>query len=397
MLRESDLVRALRRKKPQALPAVVEAASTKAPFPRRLSKPQQKRGPLPHTGLKNLGNTCFMNATLQCLFGCAEFCSGFIERQYPLSSNSPAQGKIAMSFAELLTDIAQDKAIVSPSNLRKALTKISPQFRGNGQHDSQELLRCLLDGLAEDLKRPPPPSPISLPREENTEIVEEAHCEAWRAYINANASPVSDHFAGLLRSTVECCKCGFKSIRYDPYLDLSLPLPEQTKSNIRSPLSAKLQKGSTSCTLEKCLEQFTATEDLTEKITCEKCKKPQKSKKSLTLQTWPRILVLHVKRFSYTETRREKLDTLVTFPTEGLDLSPFASEDRRSAPAVYDLFATTDHLGASGAAGHYVAHRKDPSGWRTFDDATHAPTTAERLQGGAAYVLWYRRRDPPKT
>ena len=93
--------------------------------------------------------------------------------------------------------------------------------------------------------------------------------------------------------------------------------------------------------------------------------------------------------------------TQVTFPTEGLDLSPFASEDRRSIPAVYDLFATTDHLGASGAAGHYVAHRKDPSGWRTFDDTTHAPTTPERLQGGAAYVLWYRRRDgnasPPKT
>ena len=89
----------------------------------------------------------------------------------------------------------------------------------------------------------------------------------------------------------------------------------------------------------------------------------------------------------------------VTFPTGGLDLSPFASEDRRSAPAVYDLFATTDHLGASGAAGHYVAHRKDPSGsgWRTFDDTTHSPTTPERLQGGAAYVLWYRRRDPPKT
>ena len=92
----------------------------------------------------------------------------------------------------------------------------------------------------------------------------------------------------------------------------------------------------------------------------------------------------------------------VTFPTEGLDLSPFASEDRRSVPAVYDLFATTDHLGASGAAGHYVAHRKDTSGWRTFDDTTHAPTAAERLQGGAAYVLWYRRRDgggapPAKT
>ena len=195
----------------------------------------------------------------------------------------PARGEISSprqncdGLAELLGDIAQDKPIVSPSNLRKSLTKIAPQFRGNGQHDSQELLRCLLDGLAEDLKRPPPPSPVTLPRQENTEIVEEAHCEAWRAYINANASPVSDHFAGLLRSTVECCSCHCKSVRYDPYLDLSLPLPPPP-SNVRSPLSAKLQKGSTSCTLEECLQRFTAVEDLTEKITCERCKKPRKSK-----------------------------------------------------------------------------------------------------------------------
>ena len=73
---------------------------------------------------------------------------------------------------------------------------------------------------------------------------------------------------------------------------------------MRSPLSAKLQKGSTSCTLEECLQRFTAVEDLTEKITCERCKKPRKSKKSLTLQTWPRILVLHVKRFCSTGVER---------------------------------------------------------------------------------------------
>ena len=181
-----------------------------------------------------------MNATLQCLFGCGVLC-GFVERQYPLAAKSPAQGKIAMSLcAELLSDIAQDKSIVSPSNLRKSLTKIAPQFRGNGQHDSQELLRCLLDGLAEDLKRPPPPSPVTLPRQENTEIVEEAHCEAWRAYINANGSPVSDHFAGLLRSTVECCCC-HRSVRYDPYLDLSLPIAAAF-INVRSPYPQNCRK-----------------------------------------------------------------------------------------------------------------------------------------------------------
>ena len=152
--------------------------------------------------------------------------------------------------------------------------------------------------------------------------MEEAHCEAWRAYINANASPVSDNFAGLLRSTVECCKCHHRRYGTTPYLDLSLPLTPPP-SNVRSRSPPSSRKGSTSCTLEECLEQFTATEDLTEKITCEKCKKPQKSQKSLW--HWncvcsmahpgaPReALLVHGKNKTFSE----KLDTLGHVPDGG--------------------------------------------------------------------------------
>ena len=192
-----------------------------------------------------------------------------------------------MSFAELLGDIAQDKTIVSPSNLRKSLTKIAPQFRGNGQHDSQELLRCLLDGLAEDPEAAAAAVTCHVTTAGEYGDRGGGALRGVAGLYKCECLSVSDHFAGLLRSTVECCSCHCKSVRYDPYLDLSLPLPPPP-SNVRSPLSAKLQKGSTSCTLEECLQRFTAVEDLTEKITCERCKKPRKSKKSLTLQAWHR-------------------------------------------------------------------------------------------------------------
>ena len=78
----------------------------------------------------------------------------------------------------------------------------------------------------------------------------------------------------------------------------------------------------------------------------------------------------------------------VTFPTEGLDLSPFASEDGGVfPPSTTRARDDGSSSAASGnAAGHYVAHRKDPSGWRTFDDTTHAPSRPTSMRAKAAAI-----------
>lgn len=45
--------------------------------------------------------------------------------------------------------------------------------------------------------------------------------------------------------------------------------------------------------------------------------------KKLDLWTLPEVLIVHLKRFSFSRTRRTKLDNPVTFPLHGLDLSPY--------------------------------------------------------------------------
>ena len=60
--------------------------------------------------------------------------------------------------------------------------------------------------------------------------------------------------------------------------------------------------------------------------TCDKCKKRRKCVKRLTIHRWPPILVLHIKRFSYTAVSRDKINTTVRFPVRGLDLTPYVSD-----------------------------------------------------------------------
>ncbi len=71
--------------------------------------------------------------------------------QNPMSS----QGKLAHAFASLVTMIYREEngVVLSPTAFKDVLNAFAPQFRGADQHDSQEFLAFLLDGLHEDLNQ----------------------------------------------------------------------------------------------------------------------------------------------------------------------------------------------------------------------------------------------------
>ena len=52
----------------------------------------------------------------------------------------------------------------------------------------------------------------------------------------------------------------------------------------------------------------------------------------------PSILIIHLKRFEFTEKKRGKINDFVDFPLNDLDLTPYVSKLQREKP-IYDLFA----------------------------------------------------------
>lgn len=112
--------------------------------------------------------------------------------------------------------------------------------------------------------------------------------------------------------------------------------------------------------LDDCLDEFGKEEILSELDTwyCPRCKEHRRASKKFELWKTPDILVMHLKRFSSSGYRRDKLDVLVDFPIENLDLTSRVIERENGKQEVYDLFAVDDHWGGLGG-GHYTAFAKN--------------------------------------
>lgn len=112
--------------------------------------------------------------------------------------------------------------------------------------------------------------------------------------------------------------------------------------------------------LDDCLDEFGKEEILSEMDMwyCPRCKEHRRASKKFELWKTPDILVMHLKRFSSSAIRRDKLDVMVTFPLTGLDLTSRVVEKEDGKQEIYDLFAVDDHWGGLGG-GHYTAFAKN--------------------------------------
>ncbi|GLG93575.1 Ubiquitin carboxyl-terminal hydrolase 32 [Gryllus bimaculatus] len=155
------------------------------------------------------------------------------------------------------------------------------------------------------------------------------------------------------------------------------------------------QKRSHKVQLKDCLELFTMCEKLgaDDAWYCPDCKQHQRATKKFDLWKLPKILIIHLKRFSYSRFRRDKIDSLVEFPLRDLDMSKYIINDKHP-PAKYNLIGICNHYGGMGG-GHYTAYalNKIDKQWYCFDDHNVSPKTPENVVTNSAYVLFYIRSD----
>lgn len=183
-------------------------------------------------GLRNLGNTCFMNSALQCLSNCEPLRAFFLGGAYTSDVNKGnplgTGGALVEEFAALLRTMwtAPAHRVVDPMAFKYCLGRFEGRFLGYHQQDSQEFLSALLDRVHEDLNRIRQKPYVELPDRNGRSDALVAQ-EAWAGHLARNDSRVVDLFHGQLRSTVTCPECRHVSVTFDPFMFLTLPLPNK--------------------------------------------------------------------------------------------------------------------------------------------------------------------------
>lgn len=341
------------------------------------------------TGLLNMRNTCYMNATLQAVRHNTELSAFFLENkqdQWIQRKPSSAKVELVRGYADLLRSLwaGSRPAYVRPEGFLQCMHPAAreagfDQFTVPMQHDSHEFLTFLLDqlheGMAEEVNieitRPPPVT-------ERDKAIQSA-LEAWKRLFGKAYSPLTEMIYGLMRVSLTCQSCKTCTNSWETFNCLKLPISKQNDLS-----------GGQAPTLNSMF-QDELKEEMIEGYACETCS-PTRTTVARKCSIWrlPRMICLVLKRFT---PDGRKIHTNIQFSAqEPIVFRPYFSSDspEPSQTQAYECFATVDHHGVAGG-GHYTAQAKSPltEKWHVFDDETATPISEPHF-GESTYILFFK-------
>ncbi|EDR24562.1 ubiquitin carboxyl-terminal hydrolase, putative [Entamoeba dispar SAW760] len=323
-------------------------------------------------GIHNLGNTCYMNAVIQCIAHTQQFLEYALEYQLKVYTNenntkSSLIENVTESLIKTIQALYTHKESIYPQYFFTTFGILNQQFADKKQKDAAEFLLLLLDVMDNDLRGTSITQPPAI-------IHNELYYKDYIEYIRNNKSIITQMTTGMVVSKFCCEICGTSSIHSEPFSLLQLPIMKNLsflkKVNLENYFELKELKY---ITIYDCLIGY-----LYSFQTCVKCNHTQIPNRNFVVT--PPILIIQILRFEQQSNNTQKDQTTVFFPLNDFVIGI----------AKYQLYATIDHIGSINQ-GHFTANCKINDLWYRFDDETVKPLNKIDIVSDKSYILFYER------
>ena len=330
-------------------------------------------------GLKNLGNTCYMNTCLQNLIHSEYFIQNLFKYKSLISFDVNSDTPISKEFFKICEKYISlnDYDSYSPSYFKSEFGDKHRNFSGYGQQDTQEFCRILLEDMNKELNT----VKVKIPYKElDTKNKSKIQCdkEFDDFFRKRENSFIMDVFYGQIINIFQCkyrdknnynAYCNQETYSFEKIMDLPLLLPKKMGS----------------LNIDDLLDNYFEKMDIEFETKCEKCGRKSRHEKQMKFSHPPNILILSLQRID----RGGKNEVEVNFPNE-LDLNKYIDNEIYKDNTKYTLYGIGNHSGSINF-GHYYAYIKlNDKNWYEYNDS-HVSSYSSTISKRSAYILFYKK------
>ena len=340
-------------------------------------------------GLNNIGATCYMNSTLQCLSNTKPLTEYFLKKYKKSKKNI-----MVNEYYDLLLNLwnrEKNNSAYSPNSFKEVLSKENPLFAGIAANDSKDLINFLIERFHQELNEVKPNKTnnnniINVQDQTNEQYMLNIFLEEFKEKYN---SAISNMFYGLMETKSQCLGCNVLKYNFQVYSFLEFPLQQVNQycyNNGRRPLFNN-DGTNPDVDLYECFEYFNKIDLMNgdNQMYCNFCNKLFDSYYSTTIYSLPINLIINLNRG-----RGAIYECKVNFP-EQLNLFNFVT--LKNGITVYELYSVICHLGPSSMSGHFVAYCKNriDNKWYLYNDGIVSLCQKKyQYKDGMPYILFYR-------
>jgi len=315
-------------------------------------------------GIQNMGNTCYLNSTIQLLRASPEWSVFCLTNDFTTLTESTYKNNL-LAYQDIIKSLwsACKPSYVRPTGFihqLKASVKgtVYEMFGFPIPNDSHEFLVYLLDNFHEALK-------TEVPYVKTTSnLMQDMANNGWNEFAH-KSSEIVNRFFGMIRKRIHCTICKNNTYKWEVFNSIKIPCEGETfKEWIQNEVKETEIDG----------------------YDCDHCKK---TKAIIYSDIWklPDSLFITIRRFNPNGSKNMK-----PCPYDGgnLTFSEFFAKESNdpSKHWVYELRGLSDHHG-SHMGGHYTAHIKHLNEWWRMDDET---ANKQSPQFSASnYILFFRK------